>query len=203
MRRIEVFAEIGCPFTYLGLERLIAARDAAGVDVHLRVRAWPLEWVNGAPLDPYEVEREVKALRDAVAPTTFAGFDPATFPRTSVPAFGLAAAAYLAGDMTGEAVSMALRRAVFEAGRDVSDPDVLREIGAPYGVAPLDMSAATAAVRCDWARGRARSVVGSPHFFAGDDDWFCPSLRIRHDASGYEVQRDAKSLEAFYERVLR
>ena len=55
--------------------------------------------------------REIDALRATVAPDLFAGFDPKTFPRTSIPAFGLAAAAYRVDDATGEAVSFALRNA--------------------------------------------------------------------------------------------
>jgi hypothetical protein len=51
---IEVFADAGCPFTHVGLRRLVEHRDHAGRDdVVLRVRAWPLELVNGHPLDPF------------------------------------------------------------------------------------------------------------------------------------------------------
>src|SRR6478736_5876076 len=78
--------------------------------------------------------REIDALRELVAPDLFAGFDPSSFPATSVPAFGLVAAAYLIGDPTGEAVSLAVRDALFERGLDVTDPEVLHEIGEPYGV---------------------------------------------------------------------
>ena len=97
-RRIEVYAEVGCPFTHVGLHRLLQQRDARGSDVRVRVRAWPLEWVNNRPLDPGFVAREVDALRETVAPDLFYGFDPATFPATSIPAFGLAAAAYSLDD---------------------------------------------------------------------------------------------------------
>ena len=69
-------------------------RSARNVPVLLHVLAWPLEWVNGAPLDADFVAMEVQALRETVAPELFAGFDPATFPSTSVPALALAAAAY-------------------------------------------------------------------------------------------------------------
>jgi hypothetical protein len=30
MRQIEVFADVACPFTHVGLRRLIAERDAGG-----------------------------------------------------------------------------------------------------------------------------------------------------------------------------
>ncbi|MCC6183750.1 MAG: disulfide bond formation protein DsbA, partial [Microthrixaceae bacterium] len=60
MRTIEVFADVTCPFTHVGLRRMVAARQAQGRDdVVLRVRSWPLEVVNGAPLDAAFVAEEV------------------------------------------------------------------------------------------------------------------------------------------------
>src|SRR5689334_1102988 len=106
--RVEVFADIVCPFTHVGLRRFVEARAARPSAVRLRVRAWPLEWVNGRPLSPETAAREIDSLRELVAPDLFAGFDPSSFPTTSVPAFGLVAAAYVIGDPTGEAVSLAV-----------------------------------------------------------------------------------------------
>jgi predicted DsbA family dithiol-disulfide isomerase len=201
MRRIEMFADVVCPFAYVGLARLLASRDDADAAVRVRVRAWPLEWVNGSPLDPRVVEHEVAALRASVAPDLFGGFDPGTFPRTSVPAFGLAAAAYAFSDECGERVSLDLRRALFEEGRDLADIAVLHEIGARHGVTPLDARTAAAAARVDWERGRARGVVGSPHFFVGEHGWFCPSLRITSHDGEFDVRPDPGAVEEFYRGV--
>ena len=154
MSRVEVFADIVCPFTHVGLRRLSEARRGRETSPVVRVRAWPLEWLNGVPLDPDMVAHEIDALRAQVAPDMFAGFDAATFPRTSIPAFGLAAAAYAVDDLTGEVMSLALRDALFERGKDISDDDVLREIGQPFGVEPLARSVAESAVRTDWERGK-------------------------------------------------
>ena len=53
MTTIEVFADIWCPFAHVSLRCVTEARDAAGrSDVAIHVRAWPLELVNGAPMDP-------------------------------------------------------------------------------------------------------------------------------------------------------
>jgi predicted DsbA family dithiol-disulfide isomerase len=198
---VEVFAEVACPFTHVGLRRFVAERAAAGAARPLVVRAWPLEWVNGHPLDAHHVRAEIDALRETVAPELFAGFDVATFPATSVPAFGLAAAGYAVDDATGEAVSLAIRDAIFEHGLDVTDLDVLRAIGAPHGVAPMEWRDAAAAVRADWRRGRQRGVRGSPHFFADDAEWFCPGLDIErtHDHFVVAAAADAR---AFYDTAL-
>jgi predicted DsbA family dithiol-disulfide isomerase len=197
-RVIEVYADIVCPFTHVGLRRLIAARDARGSHAPVRVRAWPLEWVNGAPVAADLVAAEITALRATVAPDLFTGFDRARFPRTTIPALGLAAAAYRAGDAVGEGVSLRLRQALFQEGRDLTDPAELRTIGIEWGVAPLVGPPAEAAVRYDWERGRARNVQGSPHFFVGDHDWFCPSLRIRHEGDSFDVSIDRDALDKFY-----
>lgn len=61
------------------------------------VRAWPLELINGSPLQGAKVSEQVTELRANVAPELFAGFSPAHFPSTSLPAFALTAAAYRVG----------------------------------------------------------------------------------------------------------
>ena len=115
----------------------------------VHVRAWPLELINGAPLAVELVGREIDALRASVAPDLFADFDPAQFPHTSMPAFGSAASAYTVNETVGEGVSLAIRDALFEQGRDMADPDVLVEIGARFDVEPFPPSTTEAAVRAD------------------------------------------------------
>ena len=123
MPLIEVYADIWCPFTHVGLRSVVRRRDQAGRDdVTLRVLSWPLELVNGKPLDPMMTASHVDDLRTQVAPDLFTGFDPKHFPRTTLPALAVAATAYRQGGRVGEAVSLALREALFEQGRDISAP---------------------------------------------------------------------------------
>ena len=91
---VEVFADVCCPFTHVGLRRLVQRRDEVGGDLELVVRAWPLELVNGAPLDGDLIAEEIEELRKQVAADLFVGFDRGRFPATSLPALELAAAAY-------------------------------------------------------------------------------------------------------------
>lgn len=115
---IEVFADVSCPFTHVGLRRLVNLRDELGrSDVHLRVRAWPLEVVNGHPLDPDFIAEEVEEIRDQVAADLFTGFTATAFPATTLPALALADAAYARDVQTGERVSLALRDAAVRARR--------------------------------------------------------------------------------------
>jgi predicted DsbA family dithiol-disulfide isomerase len=181
---IEVFAELACPFTHLALRRIVQRRRDDGLsEPHLRIRPWPLELVNGKPLDPQHVGKEIGALRAQVSPDLFTGFDEAAFPTTSMPGFRLAEAAYAAGEVTGERVSLELRDALFEEGRDISDPEVLGIIAAAHGVEvpgeDLDVE-----VERTYAQGKGRGVEGSPHFFVDGHSAFCPLLDIQKDDAG-------------------
>ncbi len=187
-----------CPFTHVGLRRLTEARAGREMSPAVRVRAWPLELLNGAPLGAELAALEIDALRAPGAPDLFGGFDVATFPRTSIPAFGLAAAAYAIDDLTGEVISIAIRDALFEEGKDISDDAVLHAIGQPFEVAPLDRAAAESAVRTDWKRGKARGVQGSPHFFVGNQGWFCPSLDISHNGGRFDIHLADETMRDFY-----
>ena len=194
---LEVYADIGCPFAHVGLRRLVARREELGrADVVLRVRAWPLELVNGQPLDPAFIAEEVEVLRDTVAPDLFVGFSEAAFPGSSLPAMDLVQAAYAVDVTTGERVSLAVRTALFEEGRDVADPAVLAEIAAAQGVT-VDPVGARAAVLAEWEAGRERGVRGSPEFLVGGEAWFCPVLDIARVDGELQVRVDETTMPRF------
>lgn len=191
---LEVFADVCCPFTHAGVRRFLAARDERDAAVALVFRAWPLEWVNGRPLDPDDVAEEVEALRAGVAPDLFAGFRPEVFPASSLPALGLAAAAHERSRDLGTRVSLALRDAVFEEGRDVADPAELEAIARRFGLTVPD-EVPHPGVRADFDEGRRRGVIGSPHFFVDGRGFFCPSLRVGRDPAGHlRVEADPQAL---------
>ncbi len=196
MTVVEVFADIVCPFTHVGLHRLVERRRQLGADFQIRVRAWPLELVNGAPFEPGPVADKVAALRASVAPELFRAFEPAHFPYTSLPALAVAATAYRKDIATGERASLLLRDALFEDGLDISCHCTLQRIAASLGLhVPLD---AEQDVIDDWHDGRRRGVLGSPHFFVGGHDWFCPVLHIEHpDTGGLAVSFDVAAFDDF------
>jgi predicted DsbA family dithiol-disulfide isomerase len=198
---IEVFADIGCPFTHVGLRRLVDERAARGRDdVVMRVRAWPLEIVNGRPLDPTFIAEEIDDIRGQAAPDLFTGFDVDAFPATSIPALAVTAAAYLVDDRTGEAVALAIRDLLFERGQDVADPTVLAAVAHDHGVdVPVD---ADQLVLADHHEGVARGVIGSPHFFVAAGGFFCPALDVSRDANGHlRVHADPAGFDAFLTTV--
>ena len=120
-----------------------------------------------------------------------------------VDALALANRAYRTGFQVGERASFALRDALFEYGRDISDLSTLKDIARDLGVVMPDESD-RAGVLADWHEGQRRGVLGSPHFFCGDDDVFCPSLDITKDpVKGLSIVRDTSRLTDFLSRCLR
>lgn len=199
---IEVFADIWCTFAHVGLRMADAQRRTTGRDdVRLRVRAWPLEWVNQAPMDPQKVADHVIELQEHVAPTMFRHVDTEHFPTSTIEALALVARAYRAGDAAGEQAAFAVRDALFEEGRDIGDPAVVAELGARLGIGAPDQDDRDS-VRADYEDGIAKGVIGSPHFFCGDDSMFCPSLQITRGDGALIIHSNAEQLGEFLRRCL-
>lgn len=190
-----MFADVSCPFAHVGLNRVLAARTAAGSAAVVHVRAWPLEVVNGTPLTGPGIAEKVAALRASVAPDLFAGFDPDVFPASTVGLLAAEAAAHDLSPQVGERFSVHVRELIFEHGVDPSEASIFDELLRSSGVDPGDVVLARPAAEHD--EGVSRGVVGSPHFFAGDASWFCPSLHIAHDDHGYDISFDQAGFDAF------
>jgi predicted DsbA family dithiol-disulfide isomerase len=192
-----VFADVACPFTHVGLRRFVARRAELGrEDVTLRVRAWPLEIVNGQPLDPQFIGEEIDDIRRQVAPALFQGFTEAAFPVSSLPALTLAAAAYDESLATGERVSLALRDLLFEQGIDIADTTVVARLASHHDVS-VDLTDSRPVLE-DHAEGLTRGVVGSPHFFTPTGGFFCPSLDVHRDAGGHlRITADPAGFDRF------
>lgn len=193
---IEVFADVVCPFTHVGLRRLVERRRELGSIAVLRVRGWPLELVNGEPLAADVVAEEVRELRKQVASDLFAGFDPSRFPTTSLPAMTLADQAYRRSAQLGECVSLALRHALFEEGHDIGSAEVLADIAGAHDLEPHD-GVDGAVIVADLEEGRRRGVQGSPHFFDDDVGFFCPALEIAKVGDHLRITNDPVAFEAF------
>ena len=216
-RVVDVFAEVACPFTHVVVQRLVRERVARGLPgrasssrsltpfaaahpepaVLLRVLAWPLELVNGRPLSPRGVGREVAALREQVEPDLFEMFSEDRFPASSLPALALASAGYDVDLLTGEAVSLSLRTALFERGHDISSESVLAEIAESHGLLRRSVGPDFDAVQAEYRDGQGRNVRGSPHFFVGEQDFFCPGLTIAETGGHFDIRPDESSWEAF------
>jgi 2-hydroxychromene-2-carboxylate isomerase len=137
---------------------------------------------------------EVNDLQHTVATDLFKAFNPDVFPMTSLPALALAARAYRIDMRRGEQVSLALREALFEEGRDLTDTAELLRIS-QFGLD--DIRAGEGEVQADYAEGRGRGVIGSPHFFVGGEDFFCPTLAIKRVDGHLSISFDAEGFNKF------
>ncbi len=199
---IEVFADITCPFTHVGLSMVADKLSRSEVETNLRVRSWPLEWVNGSSLKAGPVMAKAEILRSELGIEQFAGINPGAWPTTTIPALNLAAAANEIDVRVGLAVNLELRDALFERGQDISDPTVLRGIALAHDI-PMTDREPSASVLGDYEDGKRRHVKGSPDFFAGDDEFFCPTLELGHDDSGQlTAQFDIAGLEDFISKTM-
>lgn len=203
MQHIEVFADVGCPFAHAGLRAIVAIRDERRTNEPLlRVRAWPLEVVNGEPITGTFLAPEITALQEGPAADLFAGFDATAFPATTRFAMTSTAAAYRVGPEIGEAFALAVRDALWERGRDIADPEVLAELRSMLGV-PDPTPEDEATIDADLVEGRERGVTGSPHFFTPSGDFFCPALNITHDDDGHmQVHFDIEGFRHFVSAAL-
>ncbi len=141
-------------------------------------------------------------LREQVAPELFRHLDVDRFPTSTLDTLALANRAYRSGFRVGERMSFAAQRRPFRRRGDISDRAVLESLACDLGVV-MPGESDRADVLADWHEGVRRGVLGSPHFFCGDTDVFCPSLDITKDAiEGVSIVRDASRLTEFLTRCL-
>ena len=195
---IEICADLWCPFAYAGLRSAIEVRDDSDrPETPIWVRSWPLEKINGAPLDPETTRSHAHELREQVVPELFSHVDEWNFPVSTLEPLALVARGYRVSPRIGEALSVALRTALFEEGRNISDMSVLEEFAARFETGLPD-DEDRAAVFADYEEGRSRGVQGSPHFFCGDQGSFCPSLQItREPEGGLHIASNSSRLRTF------
>jgi predicted DsbA family dithiol-disulfide isomerase len=192
---IEIFADVWCPFAHFSLRTVRAFRDRLSPESAILVRAWPLELVNGKPLDPAATAGHVAELRRDVAPELFTGFDPDAMPTTTLGALALVEAAN-DDPWLGERLSVELRDALFEEGRRINDA-MLARLARRSG---LDVAVVgdKGRVETRLEEGRARGVRGSPHIFIGESGMFCPLLDIeRNQLGGIHMRERFERFETF------
>jgi 2-hydroxychromene-2-carboxylate isomerase len=123
--------------------------------------------------------------------------DVTRFPTTTIPALALIERAYREDAALGTFASFAVRDALFEEGVDISEPTYLAHLSTQLEI-PTPDNSDRLAVYASWRTGRIRGVQGSPHFFCGDTEVFCPSLSIDHQSNGSTtITSDVTRLQSF------
>ena len=100
-------------------------------------------------------------------------------------------------------MGLELRAALFEGGRDIGDDAVLAEIAASHDLAPPARDPHPQ-VQADYDEGQRRGVRGSPDFWVGESEFFCPALDLSRDDEGRLLTRfDPKGLATFIDAATR
>ena len=116
---VTIWSDIHCPWAFVAVHRLRAARESTGADVVFDQRPWPLELVNGHGTPRAILGAEVPVLANH-EPELFGAYRGDSWPSTFLPAFELVAAARRApGPRAAEDVDYHLRLAFFRHSVDV------------------------------------------------------------------------------------
>jgi predicted DsbA family dithiol-disulfide isomerase len=210
---VTVYGDLACPWASLAIAGLRAARDRLGATVHLDIRSFPLELVNGQPHDFALIESEkpvIVGLAPHLAWQRWRGEESAWPMTTLLPMEAVQAAKRpdIGGVPASEELDAALRRALFVDSRCIAMMTVVLEVAEEC--ADIDRAALGRAL----ARGAGREEVfaqagqhdrgavrGSPHIFLSDGrDWLNPGVDLDHAGDYPVVKRYDPTV---YEEIIR
>lgn len=178
-RTIQVWSDIGCPWSHAVVWRLWDARRRLGLEEQVRFdhHAFPLELFNSEPTPKRRTDAEWPVAQ-VLAPR--AGWQPWSgpdheWPVTMLPSLEAVQAAKAQSPAASEELDRALRRAFWAESRCVSLRHVILEVAGEcerVDVAALaealDDGRARRAILHDWAVASGDEVRGSAHLFAPD-----------------------------------
>jgi predicted DsbA family dithiol-disulfide isomerase len=204
---IQVWSDLGCPWSHAVVWRLHDARRRLGLDDRVRLdhHAFPLELFNNEPTPRWHIDVEAP-LVETIAPR--AGWQPwsgpdSAWPVTLLPPMEAVQAAKLQSLQASEALDRGLRRALYAESRCVSLRHVILEVASETDVvdvaqlsAALDDGRARRALIDDWRTAQGDEVRGSAHLFAPDGtNAQNPGIEIGWEDDGspygrYGIERD-------------
>jgi predicted DsbA family dithiol-disulfide isomerase len=198
---LVVYSDPRCPWAHVAVRRLLASAERQGVETELCVdhRWFPLD--DGAmPTDGEALDRKLEAIRSLEPDATWHRWTGAS---GSFPASSRLAAAWVQGaKRSSAAASMgldrALREALFDDGRDISDESVVIEVAGGVDEVDVDLvGREVASGRPDEELERhaelARSelVPASPTIVLTDGStWTNPGIEFSSDDGVPTIDRD-------------
>jgi predicted DsbA family dithiol-disulfide isomerase len=212
--RLDLWADIACPWCYLGSRRLDAVlsdAEARGEAVEVRHRPFQLDPAlppEGSPMAGYLEAKfgDAAAVREAQARLTSLGAEVGI--AYDFAAVGKAPNTRLAhhllstydGDARQRHAVRALYAAYFEQGRDVTDAVVLVDVvSAATGEAADEvrqrLARPTDAVDAEFALGRSLGVTAVPTFVADAGDDVDPVAQLSSAAVAMQGAQPAEALE--------
>jgi predicted DsbA family dithiol-disulfide isomerase len=178
-RTIQVWSDLGCPWSHAVVWRLHDARRRLGLEgrVAFDHHAFPLELFNSEPTPRPRLEAEWRVAAQ-LAPR--AGWQPWSapghaWPVTMLPPMEAVQAAKLQSPGASEELDRGLRHAFWSESRCISLRHVILEVASECESVDLtaltdalDDGRARGALFDDWATARGDEVRGSAHLFAPD-----------------------------------
>lgn len=189
--RLDMWADIACPWCFIGqtrLDRALEAERAAGRPVEVRHRPYQLDPTlpaEGLPMRPHYDEKfggsaqvdQAFARTEAIAREVGLAIDHARMPKAANTRLAHGVVLSFDGDARQRTVLMAMYSAYFEQGRDITDRDVVLAVASEASGDTVEAVAARydsfdlAALDASFDLGRTLGVNAVPTFVAdsGDD----------------------------------
>jgi predicted DsbA family dithiol-disulfide isomerase len=211
--RVEVFADVACPWCYIGEKRLETALALAGLgpdDVRWSWRPFELQpdlpsegvpWADFVTSKFGGESRATAAFRHVEAIGALDGLEFHFDRITRAPNTRRAQRLILLAERNGRGKAMAetLFRAYFCEGRDISDPATLMELAAALGIAPdaaataLEPPAFEGVFRGSREESAALGITGVPFFIFNDTVGLSGAQSVELFTRAIEVARSEPS----------
>lgn len=178
MREIELFWDIGSPYTYLAMTQLTHLRERSGATVRLRpfllggvFKSVGNKMIDVLPKATNMQEDLRRWARHYRVPMLIPGADPVPFPINSLLPMRVAMGLTLDDPAAAEKVIRTLFNALWVEGKDVSDRSTLEAVlgeGAAAMIARGEAQDSKDALRKNTEEAVARGAYGAPTFLVGD-----------------------------------
>ena len=215
---IQIWSDLGCPWSHAVVWRLWDARRRLGLEGRVRFdhHAFPLELFNSEPTPKARIQAEWPVARQLAPGAGWQSWDAAdhAWPVTMLPPMEAVQAAKLQSLAASEELDRALRRAFWAESRCISLRHVILEVAGECETVDvgtladaLDDGRARRALLDDWGVARGDEVRGSAHVFAPDGtNEQNPGITIGWQENGgagtYTVDVDEPTaIEAFVRRA--
>lgn len=183
---ITIWSDIHCPWAYVAILRLHRMRDHLGADrLIFDLPLYPRELAGRERISVSTTQREVVALAQ-LEPTAFSALPDRAWPTTNLPALEAQKWGFSLGQEIGESFDLALRRAVFLHGRNLSVRGELLAVAESEGLmadqlgVALDDGRFRKAISADLDEALTLGIEGSPVFVLPDGtSHFNPGIAYR------------------------
>lgn len=207
MAILRIWSDLRCPWSYVATIRLHRMRDHLSADaVEFEHRAYPLELTESGLMAEDQARAEIVAAAQLES-SAFSAYGSATWPTSYLMAFEAQKWGYSLGQDVGERFDLALRRAFFLHGHNLSmRAEVLavadtEQLSSDMLAAALDDGRFRAEVMADYAEAQDLGVEGSPQVFLPDGaSHFNPGTAFRWERGLPIIESDHPSV---YEELIQ